>query len=54
MDKLLGLNKATVEVLPTSNKWIGITYKEDLEAARKDFKDMIEKGEYPKKLWQDN
>ncbi len=54
VDTLLGLNKATVEVLPTSNKWIGITYKEDLEAARKDFKDMIEKGEYPKKLWQDN
>lgn len=43
---------ASVKVLETSDHWIGITYKEDLEKARAGFQKMIASGKYPKKLWE--
>ena len=43
---------ATVKVLETTDHWIGITYKEDLEKAQAEFKAMIQSGKYPKKLWE--
>ena len=51
IDKLIKKGKATVEILPTEDKWIGITYQEDTEAARAEFKRMAEEGVYPKSLW---
>lgn len=51
VDGLLKKNRASVKVIPTSDKWIGITYHEDLEAARGDFAAMIRDKVYPEKLW---
>ena len=51
IDKLLKKQKATVKVLETTDKWIGITYKEDVELAQAAFAQMIEEGIYPEKLW---
>lgn len=51
IDKLLKKQKATVKVLETTDKWIGITYKEDVELAQAAFAQMIEEGNYPAKLW---
>ena len=51
IDGLLKSGKATVKVLETPDRWIGITYQEDTEAAQKGFADMIAAGEYPEKLW---
>ena len=51
VDRLLKEDKATVEILPTDDKWIGITYREDTEAARTEFKRMAEEGIYPERLW---
>ena len=51
VDRLLKEDKATVEILPTDDKWIGITYREDTEAARAEFKRMAEEGIYPERLW---
>ena len=51
IDRLLKEDKASVEILPTDDKWIGITYQEDTEAARAEFKRMAEEGIYPKSLW---
>ena len=45
-------DKACVTILPTSEKWIGITYKEDLKPAQDAFKTMFEEGLYPKDIWQ--
>ncbi len=42
---------ADVTILPTSEKWIGITYKEDLKPAQDAFKKMFEDGLYPKDIW---
>ena len=51
VDGLLKQNKATVKVLETQDKWIGITYKEDIELAQAGFREMIRSGKYPAKLW---
>lgn len=46
-------DKADVTILPTSEKWIGITYKEDLKPAQDAFKKMIKENIYPKDIWKD-
>jgi NDP-sugar pyrophosphorylase family protein len=51
IDRLIKENQASVKVLPTSDKWIGITYREDTDAARAEFKRMTAEGIYPAKLW---
>ena len=49
--ELLEKNLASVKVLNTSDRWIGITYKEDIEPAQEGFRQMIESGLYPENLW---
>ena len=51
IDNLLQENKATVKVMKTSDKWIGITYAEDTELAQQSFRDMVKKGIYNADLW---
>lgn len=51
VDELLHGKKTTVKVIPSNDKWLGITYKEDEEIARQGFKEMIANGKYPDKLW---
>ena len=41
---------ATVEVLETSAKWFGVTYKEDKAAAQAQLADLIDAGAYPESL----
>ena len=41
-----------VEVIPTTAKWQGITYKEDKAKLVKDIEKLIKKGEYPQNLWK--
>ena len=48
--ELLRDKKAKVKLIPTSAKWIGITYKEDLKLAQEEFKKLIINKEYPKNL----
>ena len=50
--ELLEKNLASVKVLNTSDRCIGITYKEDIEPAQEKFHLMIEDGTYPKELWK--
>ena len=49
--ELIKEEKASVEVLKTDAVWQGITYKEDKEALVNGLKELTERGEYPKKLW---
>ena len=51
IDKLIHQKKTEVRILPTEDKWIGITYRDDTEAAIAAFAKMTEDGIYPKKLW---
>ena len=42
---------STVKVLPTTSKWIGVTYKEDKESVQISLNNLIEEGKYPHNLW---
>lgn len=51
VDDLLKEGKATVKVLATTEKWYGVTYKEDKEIVVTALREKLEKGIYPEKLW---
>ena len=51
IDNLLQNNKATVKVMKTHDKWIGITYAEDTKLAQESFRAMVKKGIYSADLW---
>ena len=40
-------------VLDTKAEWYGVTYREDLEYVKKSIKDLVDKNEYPNKLWEE-
>jgi len=50
--ELLKENKAKVKVLPTKEKWFGVTYREDLLKVKQAIKVLIDRGIYPEKLWK--
>lgn len=50
IDELIKKGKATVKVLPTSDKWFGVTYKEDAPVVIDSIKKLVESGVYPNKL----
>ena len=43
--------KATVKVLTSSDKWFGVTYKEDKPFVMESIQALKDKGIYPDKLW---
>ncbi|NLD19485.1 MAG: nucleotidyltransferase [Clostridiales bacterium] len=51
-DKLIKEGKARIKVLPTQDKWCGVTYKEDKESVKASLQSMKDKGMYPEKLWK--
>lgn len=48
---LLSQGKITVRVLPTHDKWFGVTYKEDKASVTESFRDLIERSVYKEKLF---
>ena len=50
--ELLKENRINVKVLETHDKWFGVTYAEDKEYVQNAFKQLIEDGVYPEKLWR--
>ena len=52
VDQLLKEGKAKVKILPSRDKWFGVTYKEDREAVVNALQSMKDKGMYPEKLWK--
>lgn len=51
VDALIKEEKATVQVLKCTDKWYGVTYKEDKPIVEEAIRDMIKFGKYPSKLW---
>ena len=51
VDQLLKENKAKIKILPSKDKWFGVTYKEDRESVVNALQSMKDKGLYPEKLW---
>lgn len=51
VDDLIKSGKATVKVLTSSDKWFGVTYKEDKPFVVESIQGLKDKGVYPEKLW---
>ncbi len=49
--KMVAENIIKVELLSTTSKWQGITYREDKQMLVDEINSLIEVGEYPKNLW---
>ena len=52
VSNLIQANEASVAVLKSSDKWYGVTYKEDKPIVVNAIKAMKEKGLYPQYLWK--
>lgn len=50
-ENLVKSNTATFKVVPTSNKWFGVTYKEDKPYVQDSIDQLVKNGTYPEKLW---
>ena len=50
-DELIKSREATFKVIPTSEKWFGVTYKEDKPIVQDSISSLVEHGIYPEKLW---
>lgn len=48
---LVESGKAQVKVLPSHDKWFGVTYREDKESVVNALREMTEAGLYPEELW---
>ena len=44
--------KINIKLIPTSERWMGVTYKEDLKGVKEYIKKLKEEGIYPKKLYK--
>lgn len=52
VDELLKEEKATIKVLKSTDRWHGVTYKEDRQSVVDALQSMKDKGFYPDKLWK--
>jgi dTDP-glucose pyrophosphorylase len=52
IDELIQAGKARVRVLPTDERWIGVTYQEDKAHVADSVRAMKDKGLYPEVLWE--
>lgn len=52
VNSLLNAKIATVKVLPTAERWFGITYQADKERAGQAISRLIREGVYPEHLWK--
>jgi len=51
VNDLLQAKKARVRVLPTRERWIGMTYRADKPAVEKYIGELVRQGVYPERLW---
>ena len=49
--QMLKEKKATMDVLPTTSKWYGMTYREELDPLKKAIQNMKNNGQYPQSLY---
>ena len=53
IDELLHAGKVSVKVLPTHDKWFGVTYAEDKQTVIDSFAKLVADGVYKKDLFSD-
>ena len=50
-EQLIKKDIATIKVIPTQNKWFGVTYKEDKPIVQASIDELVQTGVYPTNLW---
>ena len=51
VDDMLKSGQARVTVLPTDDRWFGVTYQEDIDSVKQSFLALTQDGVYPAALW---
>lgn len=51
VNEMIKRGEGKVKIIDGGSIWFGVTYKEDKEEVSKKILHLIEKGDYPKKLW---
>jgi len=51
VNALIKSSQAAVEVLPTNDRWFGVTYREDKPRVMAELEKLVAAGEYPRALW---
>ncbi|MBD3343434.1 MAG: nucleotidyltransferase [Chitinivibrionales bacterium] len=49
---LIKEKKAAVKIIPTEEKWFGLTYGEDKPRVQEHMRKLLDEGVYPEKLWK--
>jgi hypothetical protein len=52
VNDLVAVRKERCRVLRTADAWFGVTYREDRPFVVEGIRRLIERGDYPKKLWE--
>jgi dTDP-glucose pyrophosphorylase len=52
VDGLIQNGEATVDVLPSGEKWMGVTYTEDKPEVMAGIRALVDAGVYPENLWK--
>lgn len=50
VDELIRAGRATAQVLTTTARWYGVTYREDKPSVSRAIADLTARGEYPEDL----
>ena len=53
LDYCIKSNKKTIDVIPTTANWYGVTYKEDKESVVAAINQLVKQGTYPQNLWKE-
>ena len=53
VSSLLEADRATAAVLPSADKWYGVTYKEDKPVVVEAIRNLKKEGLYPENLWEE-
>jgi len=51
VNKLIHTGQARLKVLRTPDSWFGVTYREDRPRVVEGIRQLIQRGDYPEKLW---
>ncbi len=51
VSELIAEGRATVRVLPTTDRWFGVTFREDRAPVQQAITNLVEQGQYPEQLW---
>lgn len=52
LEENLNAGKIVIKYETSANRWLGMTYKEDLDIVKEELSKMKENGEYPISLWK--